>query len=263
MKHVKQIFAFVLLIFVILIVTAPIIGLLFGSFSPQQFIGYSREGFPSIYWYQKLLSNTTIGNSIIESIFIGLSTSSLSIGMGFPTGYHLGRAASRNRNSLLAIFSSPAIIPYLLYAFSFGVFAKWIGIQRTTLAVVIGHTTVLCPLSIVVFYNIFRRLDEGIELCAKEFGANQLALFLLLFEMMLPSVIGCFFITFVLSWDEYIIAWFVSGFEKPYSVLVKTIMESTWDPQVFAVGSLIAILNFTLLLIALLVNKNYFFRGSN
>ena len=55
---------------------------------------------------------------------------------------------------------------------------------------------------------------------------------------------------FVLSWDEYIVAWFVSGFDKTYPVHVRNMLESTMSPEISAAGVTVALGSCLLILVA-------------
>jgi spermidine/putrescine transport system permease protein len=143
----------------------------------------------------------------------------------------------------------------VLFGFSFGEFTKWLGMERSNYALVIAQVTVFSPLSMVYFYFRSKQLNRDIEDCATELGANEMDRMGLVWGQLQRNIAGCLIVTFILSWDEYIISWFLSGFEKPYSVYIKNSMESTFDPQIYAIGTLVALITFCLLALVVGLNK--------
>nr|VFK20245.1 MAG: hypothetical protein BECKLPF1236A_GA0070988_102543 [Candidatus Kentron sp. LPFa]VFK34286.1 MAG: hypothetical protein BECKLPF1236C_GA0070990_102573 [Candidatus Kentron sp. LPFa] len=65
-----------------------------------------------------------------------------------------------------------------------------------------------------------------------------------------PTLAASIGIIFMLSWDEYIVAWFVSGFDKTYPVHIRNMLESTMSPEIHAAGILVALASGAILLLS-------------
>ena len=55
----------------------------------------------------------------------------------------------------------------------------------------------------------------------------------------LPAIVASFLVTFTLSFDEFILAWFVSGFETTLPVQIWTMIRTGLTPTVSAIGVII------------------------
>jgi spermidine/putrescine transport system permease protein len=65
----------------------------------------------------------------------------------------------------------------------------------------------------------------------------------------MPGIIAALLLTFTLSFDEFIIAWFVCGFEETLPVRVWNMMRGGVKPTINAIGTIVFILSMTSLLI--------------
>ena len=55
------------------------------------------------------------------------------------------------------------------------------------------------------------------------------------------------------SFDEFAVAWFVSGLNKTIPVLILEVLQGTTDPQINAIGALVFIVSITLVIVAQLI----------
>ena len=66
----------------------------------------------------------------------------------------------------------------------------------------------------------------------------------------MPSIIASLCLTAAVSFDEFAVAWFVSGLNKTVPVVILEILTGNIDPQVNAIGSAVFLVSITLVVIA-------------
>jgi spermidine/putrescine transport system permease protein len=66
----------------------------------------------------------------------------------------------------------------------------------------------------------------------------------------LPSIIASLCLTAAVSFDEFAVAWFVSGLNKTVPVVILEILTGNIDPQVNAIGTAVFFVSITLVVIA-------------
>ena len=66
----------------------------------------------------------------------------------------------------------------------------------------------------------------------------------------LPSIIASLCLTAAVSFDEFAVAWFVSGLNKTVPVVILEILTGNIDPQVNAIGTAVFLVSITLVVIA-------------
>ena len=65
-----------------------------------------------------------------------------------------------------------------------------------------------------------------------------------------PSIVAALCLTAAVSFDEFAVAWFVSGLNKTVPVVILEILTGNIDPQVNAIGTAVFLVSITLVVIA-------------
>ena len=65
-----------------------------------------------------------------------------------------------------------------------------------------------------------------------------------------PAIASALCLTAAVSFDEFAVAWFVSGINKTVPVVILEILQGQVDPQINAIGTFVFITSMTLIVIA-------------
>ena len=65
-----------------------------------------------------------------------------------------------------------------------------------------------------------------------------------------PAIISTLCLTMAISFDEFVVAWFVSGLNKTIPVIILEILQGNIDPQINAIGTFVFITSITLVIVA-------------
>ncbi|MEA2868696.1 MAG: spermidine/putrescine transport system permease protein, partial [Bradyrhizobium sp.] len=71
----------------------------------------------------------------------------------------------------------------------------------------------------------------------------------------LPAILASLFITAAVSFDEYMIAWFVSGLNETLPVRVLAMLQGQVSPRINAVGSLVFAVSAILVVLAQILTR--------
>ena len=66
------------------------------------------------------------------------------------------------------------------------------------------------------------------------------------------ALVGAFLLAFTFSWDEFLIAWFHSGFESTLPVVIWSMVRAAISPEINAIGALVFLTS------VILVSTGYF-----
>lgn len=210
------------------------------AFSASRFPGFPWQGW-SARWFEELLADGGLGRSVVTSAEVAVIAAAVAVAIGVPAGYGFARSGVWGYRFLM-LLTIPAVIPPLVFGFAFLTFARALGLARTVLGVGIAHSVVFSPIVASALFQRCRALDPRPEYAAREMGASSLRVLLaVVVGQVRHTVLIAGSLVFLLSWDEYIIAWFVSGFAKTYPVRVRDMLESTMSPEIAAAGTVIGI----------------------
>ena len=98
------------------------------------------------------------------------------------------------------------------------------------------------------------QMNKDLEAAAWNLGASQWrSLREVIIPFCLPAIFSALFLTMAVSFDEYAIAWFVSGFNETLPVRILILLQREVSPKVNAIGSLVFIVSMTLVMLAQIV----------
>ncbi len=92
--------------------------------------------------------------------------------------------------------------------------------------------------------------QANIERAARDLGAREgQVLALVTLPMLWPAVLAAFFLSFTLSWDEFIIALLVSRFDVTLPVEIWSLLRSGLNPKTNAVGSVVFLVSMMIVVV--------------
>ncbi len=134
-----------------------------------------------------------------NSLVVGL----LSLVLGAPAGYALARFPFRGRDSFKVLILSTRAFPIVILSIPLAVtFIRW-GLYDTIWAVVLAHTALALPTTILVTSSIFVGVPKDLEEAAETLGCTPFGAFWrVVLPLALPGLAAAAIFTFVLSWNE-------------------------------------------------------------
>jgi len=202
---------------------------------------------PSLRWYAAIFSDFRIMEALGNSLFVAVVSAALSCLLGFLSAYGLARFPLRAGRSVQWLLVTPLSVSYLIIAMGLLVTFKTLSIPKSLLAVIIGHVVINLPLAFAIIYSQMGEHQANIERAARDLGAAEWqVLALISLPMLWPALLAAFFLSFTLSWDEFIIALLVSRFEVTLPVEIWSLLRSGLNPKTNAIGSLVFIVSIAL-----------------
>jgi multiple sugar transport system permease protein len=149
------------------------------------------------------LRSTGILGGLINSITVGLSTVVLALLLGLPAGYALARWAFRGKDVYQLGLLLTRALPIVVLSVPLARIFLDTGLYDTTYAVVLLHTALALPTTVLITSAIFLGVSREQEEAAMIFGASPLAAFFrVVAPQALPGIAASAVFTFVLSWNE-------------------------------------------------------------
>jgi spermidine/putrescine transport system permease protein len=235
---------------VFLFIFAPIISGFIFSFNAGRFPSLPWGGF-STAWYGAVFADAEIGNGLRRSLIVGMSVAAISTFIGFATAYTDYRFKFFGKNVYLALAFLPPTIPVIILGLAMLVFLSQIGLSGHLYSVILAHVSYCAPFAMALIRLRLSQIDPNLEPAAWNLGASQWrALCHVILPFALPAILSALFITMAVSFDEFAIAWFVSGFDETLPVRILVLLQREVSPRVNALGSLAFGITMTLVILA-------------
>ena len=228
----------------------PILASFVFSFNSDRFPSLPLGEF-SLKWYATVLARPEVLEAAVRSVIVAFSASVLSTFIGFCTAYTDYRYQFLGKKAYLALAMLPPTIPLIIMALAMLSWLAQIGLSGKTISIVISHTVLGAPFAMAVIRLRLNDMDANLEAAAWNMGASQWrAMREIVIPFTMPSIIAALSLTAAVSFDEFAIAWFVSGLNKTIPVVILEILQGNVDPQINAIGTFVFVISITLIIIA-------------
>lgn len=222
------------------------------------------QGF-SIQWYGKAFTNPIITDALKTSLTIALTTATLSAIIGTLLALGLERVRGWLRHVFDGLIYVAIMVPGIVIGIStliafVAMFdmvnpvlqAAWnikleMGVWSVIAAHVLFNIAVVALLIRARLQGMDRSLVEASEdLYATPFGTfRQVVL-----PLLSPSILAGFLLAFTFSFEDFIIAFFVAGPNVTFPIYVFSSIRRGITPEINAVGTVVLLSSFLLLIVA-------------
>lgn len=149
------------------------------------------------------LSSTGVVPAFLNSLQVGLGTVALVLVIGLPAGYGLARYAFPGRDAYQLFLLLTRALPIVVMSVPLAQVFLTTGLYDTTYAVILLHTVLSLPTTVLITAAVFLAVPREHEEAAMVFGASPVAAFLrVVAPQALPGITAAAIFAFVLSWNE-------------------------------------------------------------
>ena len=200
------------LTFILIFLMSPIVVVAGVSLNQKKSLFFPPQGL-SLAWYVELFTESAWMIPVENSLVIATLSSLVAISVALPLAYFLWRYRVFYARVLFMLGISPFILPPVITALGFLAFWATVGLYGQMVATIISHAIFFVTLPLVTISLGFESIDREIIEAAQTMGADSKVVFrTVIFPMVRSYMVSGLAFCFVLSLNEYIVAYMVSGF---------------------------------------------------
>ena len=189
----------------------PILVIVPLSFSSGSFLNFPLPGL-SLRWYQELLGSERWLSSLRNSVVVACAATLLATVLGTLAALGLQRARFPGRSLLLALVISPMVVPLVIVAVGVYFFYAPLGLTGSLIGLTLAHTALAVPFVVITVSATLQGFDATLSRAAASLGADPAtAFFRVTLPIILPGVVSGALFAFVTSFDEVVVALFLTG----------------------------------------------------
>lgn len=239
---------FVIMGLMILFFYAPIASLMIFSFNESRSLT-QWSGF-SLKWYQELFDNREMLKAISTTISIALLSTLASTVVGTITAIGISKSRRLIKEIILNVNNFPILNPEIVTAIGLMLLYTTLNIEKGYMTMLIAHIAFSTPYVILTVLPKLRRLDPDLAEAALDLGCKPMsALVKIIVPLIMPGIVSGALIAFTMSFDDFVISYFVSGNGvKNISILVYT-MSKRINPTINALSTILVVIITVILLI--------------
>ena len=234
----------------LLFLYGPVLLLPLFSFNNSIFIAFPLTGFTT-RWYSAMAADADMHVALANSLKVATAASLASTAIGLLAARALVRGIP-GRNFFYGFSNLPLFIPDIVLGISLLVLLTRIALPLSLGAVVLGHLVLCLPFAMGVLMSRLEGFDLSLEEASRDLGENAWGTFRrVTFPLILPAVIASLLLAFVVSFDDFLIAFFLCGTDTTLPVYIWGELRFPYKlPNVLALGATILVVSTVVISVA-------------
>ncbi|WP_421999950.1 ABC transporter permease [Roseovarius mucosus] len=240
----------------VLFIFAPILGSFVFSLNSDRFPSLPLGHF-STEWYRLIWEDPFVWAGFLNTVVVGLIVAVIATVLGFGGAYTDFRYNFFGKNVYLALALLPPTIPVVIMGLAMLAFLSRVNLSGSAISIIIAHGVMCSPFAMAIIRLRLSQMDPDLEAASWNLGGNEWAtLRHVIIPFTKPAIFAALFITMAVSFDEFAVAWFVSGLNETLPVKILGFLQGQVSPRINAIGSLAFLSSITLIILAQMLLRN-------
>ena len=221
------------------------------SFNDAIYVAFPMKGF-TLKWWEEMIGQTGMLRALGNSFTVAVPVAIVSTTLGMCAAKALTSGRLPGAKALTGLFTAPLVIPFIILGIALLIAFNSYGLGLSLWSVGIGHVLICVPFSLFVLMSRLESFDRSLEEASLDLGETPwMTFWLVTFPVALPGVIASLLLTFTISFDEFLLAFFLTGNESTLPIYIWSQLRFPAKlPAVLALGSAILMATFVLVIIA-------------
>ncbi|MCE8518819.1 ABC transporter permease [Ruegeria pomeroyi] len=254
--HGQRLWLYVIAVITMILLVTPTLIVVPMSFSDSQYLEFPPQSW-STRWYEHYFGSPEWMLATRTSFKVAFLTMLVATPVGVLAAYGLHCSRIRFIRAAFVLMITPMMVPVVLVAI--GAFYAYVQLQilYTVTGLVLAHTVLALPLVVIVTGSALKSYDMSQEAAARSLGAPRWKAFL---TVTLPqirfAVVTSALLSFLTSFDEVVVAMFVSGGDNP--TLTRNMfnaLRDQIDPTIASISTIMILVTTGMMVLAQLFGQ--------
>jgi putative spermidine/putrescine transport system permease protein len=226
-----------------LFLAAPLVVVAGVSVNQKKALLFPPEGL-SLAWYGQLFTDSGWRSALIASLGIAALSAALAVAIALPLAWFMWRRIAPWSRVFMVLGVAPLMLPPVITALGFLSFWATLGFYGQPWTAVISHAIFFVTLPLVTLSLGFASIDRSLVEVAATMGAGErTVLRTIVLPLIRPYMVSGFAFAFVLSLNEYIVAYMTIGFTtETLPIKIFNALRYGYTPTMAAVAVLFVVL---------------------
>jgi spermidine/putrescine transport system permease protein len=234
---------------VICFLFVPVLLIILFSFHSTPSLSFPFKGF-SLRWYVEAFNQSDLIPALKNSLMVASVTAISSAVLGILAGFGITRIHSRISRIIGVVANIPIMLPGLFLGIALLGYFSYLKVHLSLVTVILAHIIYTLPYFVLVMVARLDQFDISLEEASQDLGATIWQTFrLVTFPLIGPSIIGGALLVFALSFDEFLITFFVIGSQSTLPMVIWSMLRHTINPSVNAIATLTITFSLFLILV--------------
>ncbi len=218
---------------------------------------------PTLHNYRELFAHAGMGRYFMNSVFISVSITLLSLICNTLAGYAFAKLRFAGREKLFGALIGGLVIPAQVAMLPLFLLLKYVGLVNTYAGVILpGTATLFGIVGIFLVRQYARGVPDDLLEAARVDGAGELRIFVqIVLPLLKPILVTLAVLTFLTAWNDFMWPLIVLTGQQHYTLpvgLASLSREHVQDFELMMAGAVITVMPVLILFLAL---QRYYIRG--
>jgi len=240
----------------LLLVYSPIVLIVVYSFNSNPinmmvWSGFTLDWYRTIFGFPSKVSEATLYvestsqllRAVRNSLTVAGTTTIFATVVGTATALAVARYRFRLQGFYRGLLMLPMIMPDIVLGIALLIFFVGFGVHLGLTTIIIGHCTFLISYVFIVVSARLAGMDTALEEASADLGANEWDTFRrVTLPVILPGIIGGALLAFIISMDDLVITYFISGVDtQTLPVFIYGMLRRGVKPEINAIATLMLV----------------------
>lgn len=234
----------------------PILLIPLFSFNSAIYVKFPFEDF-TVDWYILLLDREPVFEALKNSLKVAITVSVISTVIGVFAAKAIARYRLPGHEPIVGFIMLPLVVPGIIFGVALLILMSKLGIPLSIYTVTLGHLVVCLPFAIATLLPRFEGFDQSMEEASADVGENGWFTFWrITFPIVAPGIVASFLMCFTISFDEFIMAFFLSGTDQTLPMYIWGQLRFPQQfPPLLALTTLVLLASIALIFLSLWIGR--------
>ncbi|MCC5975125.1 MAG: ABC transporter permease [Rubellimicrobium sp.] len=239
-----------------LLLYVPVLFIPLFSFNAGIHARFPIENF-TFDWYRQMVQRATMMQALYNSLKVAAVVSVVSTVMAVFAAKAIVRYRIPGKRSIVSMIMLPLVVPGIIFGVALLMLLSSMQVPLSLITIGAGHMVICLPFSIATLLPRFEGYDASFDEAAADLGESPWFVFWrVTVPIILPGIVASLLMSFTISFDEFIIAFFLAGNEPTLPIYIWNQLRFPQNfPTILAMGSLILFFSFVLVFLGLWIGR--------
>ena len=223
--------------------------------------GFTLDWYKQIFGFRNAASEAALyiestGQLIAAvqtSLIVAASTTIIATVLGTAAALAVYRYSFFGKRFYRVLLFVPMLMPDIVLGIALLIFFVGIGISLGIGTIIVGQCTFLTSYVFIVVSARLAGMDRSLENASADLGANEWTTFRrIILPQAMPGVVGGALLAFIISMDDLVITYFISGTNtQTLPIFIFGMLRRGIKPEVNAIAAMMLLFSFTVAAIGL------------
>ena len=195
--------------------------------------------------------------AVRTSLIVAASTTTIATVLGTAAALAVFRYSFFGKRFYRVLLFVPMLMPDIVLGIALLIFFVGVGISLGVGTIIIGQCTFLISYVFIVVSARLAGMDRTLENASADLGANEWTTFRrITLPQVMPGVVGGALLAFIISMDDLVITYFISGTStQTLPIFIFGMLRRGIKPEVNAIATMMLLFSFAIAATGLYLNR--------